>query len=228
MDISTGYRRHADQEINWLPMDTESLYKKNLQERYNDLKKYNWIDSKFTYKFNSCGFRSVEFNSNPGAVFLGCSLTLGIGLPVDTIWAQLVAHQLGLQCFNLSIGGSSHDTAFRMAHAWLDRLQPKMVVLGTTFAERLELLADDIVQLSPHNTELPDFYRAWINHNANSQLNKIKNALAIEQLCQRVNIKFIAVDATQMLVAPLDLARDLAHPGVESNRQFSESVLAQL
>lgn len=229
MDISTSYYRHANQELDWLPMDTESLYKKNLIERYNDLNKYGWIDSKFTYKFNSYGFRSEEFNLDPSVVFLGCSLTLGIGLPWDSLWTTQLARELKLQSFNLAIGGSSHDTAFRMAYAWLAQLQPKLVVLGTTFAERLELLAEQaIVQLSPHTAEPRDFYGAWIDCDTNGKLNKLKNILATEHVCQQLGIKFILVDPTKMLNDPVDLARDLAHPGPESNRDFFKSVLKTL
>ena len=230
MDISTSYYyQYANQDLGWLPMDTESLYQHHLKTRHNELMQYNWIDTHFSYKFNSHGFRCNEFNTEPSVVFLGCSLTLGIGLPVESTWAQLLANELGLQCFNLAVGGASNDTAFRLAHAWLKQLRPQLVVVGTTFAERLELLADqDIVHLSPYSIEPKDFYRDWISCNTNGQLNKIKNTLAVNMLCDQLNIQFIAVDATQMLNKPVDLARDLTHPGVNTNQLFAQTVLSKV
>ncbi len=233
MDFSiSAHHMYANQTLDWLPMDTEILYKNNLETRYNDLKKYGWINNHFTYKFNSHGFRCVDFNKDPSVVFLGCSLTQGIGLPVENTWASIVANKINLQCFNLAVGGSSNDTAFRIAYAWLEKLKPNIVIFGNTFPNRLELLSkNNILQLLPNSlpkTLGTDFYNHWISCDDNGFLNKTKNTLAIENLCRSNHIKFVNIDATSMIDFKIDYARDLSHPGTLSNQQFADYVLTRI
>ena len=68
---NSAYPELANQEINWLPMDTKQLYKHNLKQNAQELAP--WIDNPFTYKFNSKGFRCEEFDTTDNVVFLGCS-----------------------------------------------------------------------------------------------------------------------------------------------------------
>ena len=62
----TPYLEHANQEISWCPMDTLKLFVENMSRKEKKflLMEYGWIDSKFTYKFNSHGFRCQEFSSS--------------------------------------------------------------------------------------------------------------------------------------------------------------------
>ena len=230
INISPHYK-YANQILHWLPMDTEKLYQHNLEHHLTELQKYNWVDSTFTYKFNSHGFRCNEFSNEPSAVFLGCSLTQGVGLPIENTWANIVANQLNLKCYNLGIGGGSNDTTFRLAYSWLEIIKPKIVILCSPLPERLELLSlDCMFQLLPNSSQTQpglDFYKHWCINENNGLLNKTKNVLAIENLCSRQNIKFIAADCIDLLLDPdMDLARDLCHPGIKSNLAFAQHVLS--
>lgn len=225
--------KFANQTLEWLSMDTKERYQNNLNHHRDQLEKYNWIDLQFTYKFNSKGFRCSEFTNEPSIVFLGCSLTQGVGLPIEQTWATIVANQLNLKCYNLGIGGSSNDTAFRLAYSWLTTIKPIYVVLCTPHSERLELLSMDkcFQLLANPGTPRPgeDFYKHWICNENNSTLNKIKNIFAIKYLCSQLNIKLTVIDSnTLFLKMNEDLARDLAHPGINSNLKFAEYVLSEL
>lgn len=219
------YSNLANTELYWLPMDTEQLYKENLNNKRELLEKYNWIDSNFTYKFNSHGFRCEEFTNDPSVVFLGCSMTVGIGIPVEATWASLVSSELNLFCYNLGIGGTSNDTAFRMANSWLERIRPKIVIFCQTYDHRIELFGPEgaIANIS---TELPEFYNTWLSNKFNATLLETKNRLAIAQLCNQLGIKFLSVSVEEIQYQ--DLARDLAHPGTQSNVDFSKLVLGRL
>lgn len=219
------YIEYANTEINWLPMDTEKLYNLNLKYKKSLLEQYNWIDSNFTYKFNKHGFRSDEFTNDPSIVFLGCSITAGIGLPIEATWPTLVANHLNLRCYNLGIGGASNDTAFRLAHVWIEKLKPQIVVFCQTYAERYELHSSTGI-ISNIAKECGDFYNHWLSNNNNSLLNSIKNRLAINQLCNQFGIKFVHTDVNDVVV--IDKARDLAHPGIKSNLEFSKLVLSRI
>jgi hypothetical protein len=216
---------YANQELDWLPMDTESLYKENLKNKYDLLHYHNWIDNKFTYKFNSAGFRSDEFEENKSSiVFLGCSMTVGIGVPYENTWSKIVSEELNLKCYNFGIGGSSNDTAFRYAYTWLGKIKPSICVFCQTFSDRIEIWQDGKI-ISNIAEEHPKFYLGtWQSTSLNKEILAEKNCLSIQHLCHRYNIKF--VHASVHDIEFLDLARDLAHPGIESNRQFSKTILS--
>ena len=235
LNYNSYYKDYANKIINWLPMDTEDLYKQNLKNRYTDLQQYNWIDQQFTYTFNSHGFRCDEFTNDPTVMFLGCSLTCGVGLPQHTTWPELAAKQLGMQCANLGIGASSTDTAFRLCLGWLDRIKPKILIFAPPHGHRAELLLpnDLIMNLSPQWVdEYSHHLKIWSLDENNSEFNKLKNSIAIQHLCAVRNIKYVEVPAATTLLTASginsDYARDLAHPGVNCNRVFSKLVLDQI
>jgi hypothetical protein len=227
------YIKHANQELDWLPMDTEDRYQNNLKTQYHNLEKNGWINSNFTYKFNSYGFRCEEFSNDPSIVFLGCSITIGMGLPEHHTWPSLVAKNLNLKCCNLGIGGSSNDTAFRLAYFWLEKIKPKFVVFCETFPSRMEIFSTNgIVRCMPGIISTPaetveDFYLGhWTANEHNIHLLRKKNCLAINKLSNNIGAKFIKVNVDQFRYR--DRARDLAHPGTESNVDFSKIVMSNI
>jgi hypothetical protein len=225
MNIDKKYRSYyyefRSQTLNWSGSDSIDLYEKNLKNNYSELKKYGWIDSQFTYKFNSYGFRCEEFDNKPTMMTLGCSNTFGTGLPVDKIWPELLAKDLNMKCANLGIGGGSLDTAFRMCEGYIDIINPKLVVLLEPPEVRMELFLNDInngpsmlgpwiaEHFNPYHHESPppsdydpknysslittikNFTESWITNENNCYFNRKKNILAIEQICMERNIKFI-------------------------------------
>jgi hypothetical protein len=229
LNYETIYKNHANTVLDWLPMDTEELYNTNLKTNYNLLKENNWIDSHFTYKFNTHGFRSEEFTNDSTVMFLGCSQTCGIGLPIDAIWAELVAKELNAKCANLGIGAGSCDTAFRLCHGWLDKINPTIVIMLEPPSPRLELIHDNKIEnIILRNVSLNSYTAPWMTNNNNSKFNSLKNTLAIQYLCDQRSIKFIKFESFGDCVVPGDYARDLAHKGVKTNRAFANYVLSKI
>lgn len=222
------YTNFANKELEWLPMDSEERYKENLKFKSNILEKHGWLNSKFTYKFNSHGFRCEEFTADPSIVFLGCSMTAGIGLPIELTWPTLVSNKLNLKCYNLGIGGASNDTAFRLALHWLEKIKPEIVVFCRTFPTRMEVFSEKGV-IANIAEELPEFYlNYWTMNIHNVDLLQEKNSLAISKLSENVNAKFIQISVTDIQPLQVDLARDLSHPGVQTNIKISELVLSKI
>lgn len=222
------YTNLANKEIEWLPMDSEDRYQENLKFKSKVLERYGWLNSKFTYKFNSHGFRCEEFTEDPSIVFLGCSMTVGVGLPIEATWPTLVSNELNLKCYNLGIGGASNDTAFRLALYWLEKIKPKMVVFCRTFPTRMEVFSATgaIANIAD---ELPEFYlNYWTRNIHNVDLLQKKNSLAIMKLSEEIDAKFVQISVTDFQPLQVDLARDLAHPGVQTNIKVSELVLSKI
>jgi len=227
-NYNSFYKEHANKSLDWLPMDTKELYEKNLKEKYQLLKQHDWIDKSFTYKFNSHGFRCNEFTDKPTIMFLGCSFTCGIGLPIEFIWPELLSKNLNMHCANLGIGGGSNDAAFRLCNGWIDIINPQLVILLPPPPDRLELLnSTTINNLSLSWEQSTDsFLKEWIMDDNNSYFNNLKNKLAIQNICVTRNIKFLALEFGQM--HSVDLARDLSHSGIKSNKIFAEHILTKL
>lgn len=61
----------------------------------------------YNYVWNSDGIRSIDFSSKPPIVALGCSITLGQGLPVQLRWSDILADKIGMPVGNISYSGGS-------------------------------------------------------------------------------------------------------------------------
>jgi hypothetical protein len=226
------YIKDANQELDWLRMDTKERYESNLKNETtrNQLIEHGWINNKFTYKFNSNGFRSAEFATSESIVFLGCSFTIGIGLPEDKTFASIVSRSLNLDCYNLGQGGSSNDTMFRLARHWVPKIKPKLVVLMSTFPNRYELKTyAKYINFMPHNSKDDKHFKLWTIFDENAILNKEKNVLAIESICQRENIKLVNLSMEKDFINLKDnSARDLFHAGIASHALTAENILSQI
>ncbi len=230
-NFDSAYKFYANKTLDWLPMDTKELYQKNLKHRFNDLMKYGWVDNHFTYKFNSLGFRCDEFTSDPTIMFLGCSYTIGMGLPIEKIWPELVSQKLKMRCANLGIGGGSSDGAFRLCYGYIDKIKPQIVVFMSPPGIRFELVTNNSINNVMVSDCDYDLFKEWAIDENNNYFNLQKNILAIQMLCQQRNIKFVNVKHDLLhinydIIPTISLARDLAHPGVEAQIYGAEKILS--
>ena len=216
----------ANRTVKWLPQDTEDRYLEHLRSRPEDLARNGWIDKEITYKFNSFAFRCDEFTNDPSILFLGCSHTVGVGLPIEHTWPTLIAEKLNLKCYNLGQGGGSADTAYRLGSYWIPKILPKIVVFLIPDIHRLEVIREHTIEfLTPMHLPVyySVFFNKWASVETNSQLNSEKNTLALVQVSQRNGCKFIYVAASNLKGS--DRARDLAHFGTQANLNFANTVL---
>jgi hypothetical protein len=213
----------------WCGQDDEATYQLNQASRAELLQKHGWWEHEpFDYHFNSAGFRSDEFDTGPGTLYLGCSFTLGIGLPHKDTWPRLVSDALGGACWNLGQGGGAMDTCFRLAEHWIPRLRPTRVMLLSTVPARLELIDVGGVprQYSVHGAS--PGAREWLRHEENARLNHLKNRWAIQHICNREHIPFHEWSMDCLTQTKSSSARDLAHPGKTAHKMFAERVLRDI
>lgn len=226
------HSNYANQEVMWFGGDSQQKYQTNLKEHRHELEKYNWIDHPITYKFNSHGFRSNEFNDRPSIMFLGCSHTLGVGLPVEMTWTHLVSQQLNLESCNLGLASGSCDSAFRIANHYIPKLKPQIVFLLAPDQARLEILGTDSIEaltaMDSTGLAKENFYRKWLSVEENQRMNQEKNILAIKHLCQVNNIKFANLYSWHTVNYgndTADKARDLQHWGQLRNQDIANHAL---
>lgn len=87
------------------------------------------------YKLNSLGYRCDEFNleSELPVVFMGCSHTFGLGLPLEDTWTYQTISNIRAKTnktipyWNLARNGSSIDLQFWNLHKHIEQLKPKFI-----------------------------------------------------------------------------------------------------
>ena len=225
--------RYAGQTLDWLPTDTKESYERMIQDPVHReyFAKKGWDQpGAITYRINSNGFRSKEFESSNCLVALGCSYSMGMGLPEAAIWPTLVANSLNLDVYNLSWPGASADTCFMLAQYWIPVLQPALVVFAAPPQHRLDLLDEQT-----HTTYMPgqdlsqnEFIQKWFTVDRNAELNNKRNKYAIEGLCAEHNVPCMTYNAHEYFARSreeVEYARDYLHAGPRGHKIFTERIL---
>jgi len=84
------------------------------------------------YSFNKHNFRSMEFHENTTMVALGCSHTVGIGVPEDLIWTTFAKDLIGVEdVVNLGIPGCSIARQVRTLSTYIRFYGAPKIVLCT-------------------------------------------------------------------------------------------------
>ena len=232
----------ANQEFEFMPTDTKENFEKLCEvEEYREyFRNFGWLEpGAITYKLNSHGFRSDEFLPDQDCIVaLGCSFTVGIGLPIESVWPSLVGQALGKKVYNLAWGGNSADTCFRMAEYWIPALKPKAVFMLAPPKARFELLRDSKMQ--PYEIFMPsnevsfghdthgEFLKHWFSNENNANLNHKKNKLAIQALCDDLDIPCQIYNADDHMAwsrEEVGYARDRMHAGPKGHERLAGIML---
>ena len=237
------YKLHgyAGKTVTWCPSDSEHRFTENMADpiQRERLEKNGWTPESISYTFNTDGFRADEFTykENDSVVFLGCSLTLGVGIDLESSWAYRVAQSLGLRRYNLGIGGGGPDMCFRLAHHWIPKLRPKYVIMFTPSAERFEVVTDDDhLMFLPANAEnygsKTPFYNEWLSHPANAEMNRLKAVMGVQTVCNGIGVPLIEFPLGEffafMTTGQFRYGRDLMHPGREWHEHVAEGVMKKI
>ena len=224
----------------FMPTDTKEGFEKLCQvpEYREYFRQQGWLEpGAITYKINSYGFRCDEFDDRDCMLALGCSFTIGIGLPVESTWPQIVGRQLGLVPYTMAWGGTSADTCFRLAEYWIPRLSPKAVFMLAPPPSRFELIRasgvppiENYMPQSESNSasEIDSFLKHWHTMEENARLNQKKNKLAIRAMCAKAGVPFLVYDAFDHMAMSreeIGYARDRMHGGPGGHIRLAERML---
>lgn len=230
----------AGTEKEWWPSDSAERCAEMMQDPAHReyFAKHGWDQPRaITYCFNRHGFRDHSIEADFSAdddnlVALGCSFTMGIGLPWKSIWPTLLGAELDLKVCNFGWGGASADHCYRFAEWWIPELKPRLVVLLNPPRGRLELIVDEATgrakQIFPHDTDHATFVKQWLSVDANARLNNRKNSRAIGAICHQLGIPFLTYEADEWMSRSREVAgyaRDYLHAGPEGHESFTEKIL---
>lgn len=232
-DNFSAYPNLKGQTVEWISDDAEHMYDLNLKNHSEKLLSTGISRSDVTYQINSNGFRSNEFVTGNWLAAVGCSFTFGVGVPVEHTWSRIIADRLGLECANLGKPGGSPDTCFRMCHYWLPILKPKFLIYLEPPPARFELLNNHVKvdkdcglyysNVSTVNEKKYNLYIQWSRNFLNFELNYRKNKLAIQAMCDSLDIQMFSYNVYKDLEVD-GLARDLRHSGINANLAFANKV----
>lgn len=231
----------AGKTLDWLPPDTEENFKKLIEDptHLEYFQAQRWLaPGAITYKINSHGFRSNEFDSGKRSIVaLGCSYTIGIGLPLTDIWPTMVGEALDLEVYNLAYGGVGADTCYRLAEYWVPLLKPELVVMFAPPKSRIELLLDlnnlkaEVFLPSSESSLFSDkdiFLKNWFADEENANINNRKNKLAVQQLCANLGIQCLTYNAHDFMARSREevgYARDYMHAGPRGHQLAFEKII---
>lgn len=242
-ESNPGLKHHnydkRNQILYWSGTDQKDRFEQNCRDpkKRAELEQLGWLDPNcITYKYNSFGFRDEEFDDRPCGIALGCSHTEGTGLPETASWPSVLSKLSGLHIWNLGVGGSSIDTAFRLLDYWMPKLKPKFVVFCVPDQSRVEVFdrgnpAGLVPQHQP--THLEHYYKVWASDDANAVVQKRKNLLAMQYLCDQSGVPLRYLDCNSLLsqehaVWPAGGARDLMHCSAEIHSNFAHTMYGLL
>jgi hypothetical protein len=199
-----------------------SWYPKNVTELWSgtdDIQNQdpNWIFP-ITYKFNKNGFRTHEFDHATEKInlALGCSQTLGIGLPVEMTWPFLIEKETNIKTYNLGLGGASSDTVARLLTNISSLFNIHSVyILWPTYNRFENYNHNNVQEILPNNALIE---HVWYMNEYNSQQRFFKNQAIVYNLKKLYNFNLheLYYDTTDWRI-PGDLARDRVHSGFQSN-----------
>ena len=230
----------ANTVADFMPTDTKENFENLCQvSEYREyFRQQGWLEpGAITYKINSYGFRSDEIDDQDCIIAFGCSFTIGIGLPVQSTWPQIVGKEIGLVPYTMAWGGVSADTCFRLAEYWIPQLRPKAVFMLTPPPNRFELIratgVPPIENYMPQSesqsaSEIDSFLKHWHTMDDNSRLNQKKNKLAIRFMCAEYNIPCYIYDTYEHMSwsrEEIGYARDCMHAGPDGHAKLAKLMI---
>jgi hypothetical protein len=109
--------------------------KKNYSQSQPILARHSEIARpEYNYQWNSDGIRSIELSTRPSVMALGCSITLGQGLPVSLRWTDLLSASMGLSVANLAYSGASANKVVSSFFGAIHQYQYKPEIVIAHFA----------------------------------------------------------------------------------------------
>lgn len=232
--VSDYYEK--DSEGAWIKGDIGSdIFTKHVSQDTD------WDKINFNYKWNSLGLRGPEpdYSAETKILFAGGSLCLGTGVPLENSFPYIVSKELNASYINLSDADTISD--FIEPLRKFTDFNPSFVIINDTrFIQMYGWALIDIYKT--RNIENNDMYKKiFLECDKNFLLmfeaylkDLFPNAQLILAHCVRRAFKMEMPDFRHFKIVRLekeevtDLARDNAHPGINSHKIFADKIVKTL
>ena len=239
--------------FNWFPSDTKEMYEKNIKNlKYKNLIP---VDEYFSYDFNNYGFRCENFTDYTQhkyrILFLGCSHTNGIGLPVEQTWAYKLLKKINeelkenIPYWTIAIGATGLDQQIRALYQLNDMLRPNIIIALFPDVSRREIY--NKFNYIKDSTKEECYHKIFLD-NKLIMYQLGKNLCFLKLLTEKYNTKVIAncinFDKvyyeeyfkhfdfyrykTDFYSTEVDKARDMMHCGKKTHTEFALKVYDEI
>lgn len=195
-NLFDDYNRHRKHTTRmWAPTDSE--------ERYLPMNsgQPNFTTTEITYTFNEYGFRSDSFSDTAdlSILFMGCSFTEGIGLPLDQAWPNYLLAKIkeqpqfsdkNIPYYSVAVGGSGLDSQARYLRNHIDKIKPSHIFLLVPSLHRREYCYDATFATWMPNHESgqhPDVINRVLSDDSFAIHESFKSLALIEALAKQYN-----------------------------------------
>jgi hypothetical protein len=204
---------------------------------------FNNYPYNITYKYNSRGFRDIEWPENlKDAIWcIGDSFTVGLGSPIEHTWPYLLSKATELNTINISVNGASNAWISRKALELVATVKPKKIVIMWSYFYRRE---SDDTSLSDEERQIWSNNNKWqINYkDFKDNRDKVKNTnthmidCCIPD-CWRGSKLFLGIDILPTLIKDknflgevqlLDYARDYHHFDIKTSKYLVNKIIEKL
>lgn len=179
-----------------------------------------------TYEFNPQGFRThnfYNFTNQKVNIALGCSHTMGIGLPIEMTWPFQIELFTGIPTLNLGLGQGSTDTVSRILTNICELFNISSVFILWPSYNRFELYnINEIDPIIPNSSFLE---HTWFLDKHNSDQRFYKNQTLVHTLQKLHNFKLHEIQSNSSWAIFGDMARDKMHNGPRSNLNLANMFL---
>lgn len=192
-------------------------------------------NASITYNINENGHRSKklsELNLDNYLLFLGCSITEGVGLEQSKTYAAVLSKKLGCDYYNMGLGATGIDVITHNLMIWFATIpkKPKAVVIQWPDFTR-NLTGSSVENLETRGMwQNNEDYNRFVDLGISLEFFSAKKLLTrnlIKRIITVPTVEFglnniIPLHDDVLSIKRIDLARDLGHPGIKSNENFAE------
>lgn len=219
----------ANYFTNFCGSDRDDVYNENLSRQPE-----NWYyrTADISYAYNSLGHRCKDIENidlDNYLLFTGCSHTEGIGLELEKTFPYIVSRSLGMDYYNLAVGGSGTDIMTYNLITWLNTVKKLPKALIILWPPKVRCTIKENITWFLHNTSSTtdhDILKFMVLGDQIGYFNTVN--LLRNQLIDTCYSECRVLHLDSANLKFVDLARDLAHPGIIENKNIANKILAQL
>lgn len=190
---------------------------------------------KITYRYNSQGFRDVEWSRDLSNVIwcVGDSFTVGIGQPFEETWPKLLEARTGKTCMNVGEDGCSNDNIALRAQEIYRLHNPKLIVVMWSYLHRRRVNNINIHYDKNSFGFLEDIQNFLKNFKIVNNLSTNIVNLIIPNAClfgnKKLSDHLLELNITDLLFFPqLDYARDYHHFDIQTGNYVCDLILKKI
>jgi len=218
--------------------DEEESFLQNLNTQPDD---WYYRNADITYSYNEYGHRCkniAELDLDNYILFTGCSHTEGVGLELEKTYAHKLSTALGYDYYNLAKAGTGIDTMIYNLNMWFLLVQKKPKYMFVQWPDETRFTIIHGVQADPcgawkndEDTQKFIYYGDKLNFFLSRKTLAEKNTQLMVDESALININVMHQknsEGSKLILHKNDLARDLAHPGIQSHEKLVNDILAHI